>query len=181
MKFSLNKRGQEEAPFELLVAVIMMGFVLIVGLSAWTYVSKVQCEQSIGAKLEDLKDSIELVAGKRGTKELSFTLPECYNEAKHSVRLDPSYDPLVCSSVCGGSQGSCVILKLAAEDLSVPWNCVVVAPTINFPLAADVCEPMSGYNLVDLKGADSIPTGYYKLVSAYIESDVPYVCAYRKV
>ena len=43
----LNNKGQEEAPFELLIAVIVMGFVIVMGINAIFTLNREQCQGDI--------------------------------------------------------------------------------------------------------------------------------------
>ena len=64
----LSQKGQEAAPFELLIAVITMTFVIVVGLNAMSTLLRAQCEGKIDQNMEELKTALETVAKGEGKK-----------------------------------------------------------------------------------------------------------------
>jgi hypothetical protein len=54
----VNAVGQEAAPFELLIAVIVMGFVIFAGMSAMEQLWLQKCYGTTDAKLEEMKASL---------------------------------------------------------------------------------------------------------------------------
>ena len=74
MKF-LGEKGQEAAPFELLIAVILMGFVIVVGIYATQQLEKQKCFQESNKKMEELKEAMEIVSKGKGQHTFSFVLP----------------------------------------------------------------------------------------------------------
>jgi len=173
---SLNRSGQEEAPFELLVAVILMGFVLFVGQQAIGVLAKQQCEQNISGAMNQLRQQIETVAKTQSTRTASFS-PDCLNEGKQKIQLRAQTDPFICGSVCSGSRNTCVILQFLGQDLRVDSLCVNIPITTRF----DSCSPRGGYGNLDFYSIESIPKGNYLIESAFdLTSEIPRVCAYRK-
>ena len=70
----VNNKGQESAPFELLISVIIMGFVIFVGLIAMNQLNEQKCINETKAKLEEMKTKIETVVTERSPQQITFLL-----------------------------------------------------------------------------------------------------------
>lgn len=126
MKF----RGQESAPFEVLVAVILMTFVLVIGITALSKLQKAKCANEIDQEMHKLKDAIESTvnAGELQTKLFTFDLPFCGSEKYNFADWEYNYDqPSRCTKYCGISRNNCVLLHHVSfdEDASESGACSI--------------------------------------------------------
>ena len=96
----IGQKGQEEAPFELLVAVIVMGFVLFVGMQAMMQLQLSECTGRTERTLESLKTSIETVATEKGKQNIAFRLPGCFRESEQEIRVRQISDRQSCMHFC---------------------------------------------------------------------------------
>ncbi len=191
MSLGMNRKGQEAAPFELLIAVIIMGFVLAVGFMAMSELSKKQCQGSIETTMSELKTSLEIVAKGQGKTTFAFRMPPCYTESKSRLGIRNITERIVCSRICGGNRIDCTVLEFygyseAGSYVSV--LCLDIPATVDFPsdVAGSPCDPdkyESGtieYEVVSWKDGPIIP-GDYILVNEYtLMSDYPRICAYKR-
>lgn len=181
----LDRKGQEAAPFELLIAVILMGFVITVGIMATTQLEKQRCFQESNKKMEELKEAVETVAKGKGQFNLSFRMPSCGRNTL--VKLVPERDPYLCSTFCGGSVSICTLARYSADNVSPIVKCLNIHPGTVFASedSPSYCPLRSGPEenllLEDWKGP-AVPQGDYILASAYAitPSPIPLMCAYRK-
>ena len=184
----VNQKGQEAAPFELLIAVILMGFVIIIGTYASMELERQKSEQQINQKLEDFKEALEAVSKGKGQYNLEFVLPpHGRNQEINLLQISDSYR---CSIYCGGSRATCTIVTFEAEGAKSMAKCVNISPLTGFKgekEARDTGGPCPSYLTDDLLCLEDwrsgpIKQGDYVLASAYttVITPVPIICAYRK-
>jgi len=116
----LSQRGQESAPFELLIAVIVMTFVIVIGFNALSVLEEKTCEGKLNANMEEIKSAIEAVVRNKSKSNVSFELPECYSEEESRLRIIERDELAYCSSVCGGSLAQCTVLPERDNHNQVP-------------------------------------------------------------
>lgn len=180
------QKGQESAPFELLVAVTLMIFVIAAGLNAMSVLGRQQCIGQIDKKLEEMKTAIELVASGKGASNVDFTIPKCFKGSKTEIRYEQKQ--AICSRVCGGVRRECILLRFesAEESMAKCLNVSLNTTFIDQPSGSSCTdrEPGERLELVDLKnpaGGEGIPLGYYSLVEVQNPSiTLPMICAYRR-
>ncbi len=107
----LNRKGQESAPFELLIAVIIMGFVIFVGMNAMKELSLQKCKGETESKLESLKTALQIVVTQKSPQSISYNTSSCFNPDKEITKLVEKTDPLVCANYCGVAKNVCTILQ----------------------------------------------------------------------
>jgi len=110
-------KAQVSAPFELLVAIIVMLFVIIAGNYALKNLSENTC---LGNKRQDFSNLIsslrEVVLGSDlAYRTIDFKTKSCYNENYETTKLIPSQDKQVCERYCG-SGTSCILLQYSYVD-----------------------------------------------------------------
>jgi len=174
----LGKKAQVSAPFELMVAVILMTFVILAGLYAMNTLERQKCENEVNKALEELKEGIELIAKGKGQYRVSFILPGCAERAE--VKIVTHTDPYLCSIICGGSKNVCTVLTFQAEGVSSMVKCLEISPLTQF--SSNDCEEYIGddYVLVDWSSGN-IQQGVYLLTSSYaVAGGVPTICPYIK-
>lgn len=181
MKF----KAQTSAPFELLVAVIIMTFVLVVGINALNTLNEKKCEGEIDDQLEDLKTAIQTVATGKGQQTVSVNIPLCFGGQKETkTRIVTRDDRSICSSACGGSASSCTLLLHSSPQLTKA-KCLYISLNTIFPTdkPCDASEIGSSgeYETHDLKSPEGIENGIYLMVAkhSFLENN-PIVCAYLK-
>ncbi len=183
MALVFGVRGQEAAPFELLVAVIIMGFVLTVGAILMDQWHNEQCKMQIDNALQDLKVNIQSTTNDGFPTRFTFRLPAgCFKESE--VKLKVHGNAPFCSSLCGDARDSCVALEYKSKGYSTRL-CVNIPKVTNFKdqSSPGECRDRSTedppYELFDLH--ESIPMGNYEMFNVTPPNHAfPVVCAYRK-
>jgi len=183
-------KGQIDAPFELLVAVILMGFVLVVGFQAMQKVTFDSCVQQNDKQLEDLKTALESTINGENSR-VFFSLPECApkmstkdgkTELVQKVSLKREGDSAICSEYCSASFNTCVLLSLYNPEFA-RVKCVSISPLTSFPKACDSCP--EGFEAIDLFSSvdvATIPEAEYLFINitAKSASALPTVCACKR-
>lgn len=176
----MNERGQEEAPFELIVAVIIMGFVLIVGFLAMQQIQKDICLQKINKQIGDFRINMENVVTKKGSVSILLDFPnECYPDEKEEFRIVHIDDKYLCENYCEGMRQDCMVLSYRNPVRGLR-ECINIPPETNFPTEAGAmaCPEMDNYELQDLMV--DIPQGKYMLLNKSITGSNPTICAYLR-
>jgi len=110
------RKGQEEAPVELMVAVIIFTFVLIIGYYVYNGLCAQQFEQKMSASFSKFARDIELVyLGGVGTSSIvhaDFTAVGCYGNI-HSIRMFAGTEGL-CNAQLGSSD--CAVLAMVMSE-----------------------------------------------------------------
>ncbi len=183
----INLKGQESAPFELLIAVIVMGFVISVGIIA---IDKLRCEKCFGettAKLEEMKTTLEITVNQQSPQTINFYAGDCINRPEESVMIKDYADPQFCAALCHSPKPLCTVLKYdstasgcGAFSLA---KCINISPDTVFSVTACEnesckCKSMEKTELVDFR--ENVPSGNYLLLNKSRSNDsYPTICAYR--
>lgn len=196
MKFLRNPKGQESAPFELLIAVILMGFVLFAGYQALQRLHEQTCTHTVNSALDDMARNLQNVATGKGSAQFRFSFGECsarINDCENfsgisssqdvmCVRLIDSTDPNVCSSFCSSARSICSLIQYKSRD-NTYTKCVDISPSTVFPAEGSAQCPTradEGWALQDFT-ATTIQQGTYSFLKASdLTATVPVVCAYLK-
>ncbi|MBU2099869.1 hypothetical protein KKG83_03985 [Candidatus Micrarchaeota archaeon] len=121
----MNSKGQEEAPFQLLVAVILMTFVIIVGLNAMKQAEQERCFNNTDSAMDKFVFALEQTTNNKSPSSIVFNPPGCSKNEKFLIKKFD--DPRLCSNVCLGSTSSCVILRYSTSEVSkIPDKCINV-------------------------------------------------------
>jgi len=189
LKRVFGEKGQVEAPFELLVAVIIMGFVIAVGLYAMNYLGQEKCRSEVDFELDELRQELELVvANPLTSREVFFNIPGgCFPEKGQEIRIKDWANPDLCVSYCHTAVRLCTLLEYDAPALGTNPGygtkiCVNIPSDTVFPASyGGKCDLISDdYELVDL--SVEIPEGTYLLINKSSGTDTfPTICAYRKL
>jgi hypothetical protein len=181
----LNQRGQEAAPFELLVAVIIMGFVIFVGLQAMDQLNREKCYNEINAKLEEMKTKLETVVTERSPQQITFNLSSCFNPRDERVKIKDYSSPALCAEWCGATRNLCTLMEYyySGEGGFSYRKCLDISPDTVFPYTVGMgsaCPDRGAKEeLVDFR--DEIHQGHYLIVNkTSVTSTYPTICAYRK-
>jgi len=183
LNFLLNFKGQEEAPFQLLVAVILMTFVIIIGLNAMNEASKQKCFNDTEKLMNDLKLSIEKTATYKQPSAVNFSPPGCAKN--ESFILFKSNEERLCKKLCMNSSSTCLLLRYATSDITgIQDKCIDVSydtqfrDTINNP---DSCEAMAGYTGIGIDSEQGFISGIYQFLYSPTSGVVsPVICVYLK-
>ncbi len=196
MKSRIGQSGQESAPFELLIAVILMGFVLFAGYQAIQRLQEQTCTNTINSQLEGLAQNIQNVATGKGSAQFRFSFGECgaqINDCANfsalsgntrimCVQMIDSTDPNICSNYCSSARSICSLLQFKSPDNTFT-KCVDISPSTVFPAQGSAqCPDRSseGWVLQDFT-SESIQVGTYSFLKASdLTATVPIVCAYLK-
>ncbi len=184
-----NQRGQEEAPFELLIGVIVMGFVIVIGLMALVNLRNAQCVERTELSLNALKLEIENAVSQKSTTQFSFNLSGCFNPEKEKVLITDS--ETLCKEYCETDKITCSFLEYYNDSPEYTGQrpirkCLGISPEAVFqdPTSQGKCESIDNagarYELVNFK--DGIPEGFYKIINKSSAMDIhPVICAYREI
>jgi len=180
----IGQRGQEAAPFELLVAVIVMGFVIFIGLQAMESLNVQRCYNETDAKLEGMKTALETVVGQGSPQQINFRLSTCFNEEEEKIWIKDYSEPAMCSDYCGSAKNLCTLLQYyykGGNAFSIR-KCINISPDTVFPYrtsSTGACQEKEDMELVDFR--DEITQGSYQLINkTSVTSTYPTVCAYLK-
>lgn len=181
----ISQRGQESAVFELLIAVIVMTFVIVVGFNALDVLNRKVCEGQMNQALENIRTTVEEVVNTKNKANVSFQLPACYPEKDSHLRIVETDSAQQCSALCGGSIGRCTILTFDSPTY-VESKCLRVSSATTFPEGEpcfeDMFEPQGGYRISNWKSPEGIAPGTYTLFKvSSLSSTRPEICAFRRV
>jgi hypothetical protein len=186
--YNKNKKAQVSAPFELLVAIIIMAFVILAGTHALNNLSENTC---LGNKRQNFSEFIsalrDVSLGSDLTyRDVDFKTKACFNEKYEFIQLNTYEDAGRCGAYCGGGT-NCLLLEYKYEntdskELRYPIQpiCTHLPSTINFATEISDClgdneNLKNQYDVIDPKtntenGKNNIPLGQYKIFRANQES-----------
>lgn len=190
--------GQVSAPFEVLIAVILMGFVLFAGYNAIQQLESQSCANTVNSQLEKMAQNLQNVATGKGASQFTFSFGNCsakINDCKNfgaiagesdieCIQLVDSTDPNICSTHCPSARSICSLLVYKSAKKSTIIKCVDISPSTVFPSqGSSQCIDRSddGFVLRDFT-SETIQQGTYSMSKASdLTGSVPIVCAYLKV
>lgn len=186
----MNSKAQVNSPFELLVAIIIMGFVVIIGSQMIANANDQVCLATIDKEITEFKLKLEDTASFRTSNKFEFRPNEtsCYNENKSIVKIEKYSDSKKCGTVCGRATDSCFVFTFQASDIAngLIQKCLNLPVYTSFVTGSD-CPT----DEADLSGFDPInPTAAGQRISSgtYILRNVaaagktyPVICTYRRI
>ena len=185
----LDSRGQESAPFELLVAIIIMGFVLFVGFQAMEKLREEQCFAKTDKGLEEFKTKIEIAVTQKSPQTIPFILSQCFNPEEEEIRVQNWDNALFCADLCGSAEITCTSLEYfnkSTGKVRAARKCLNISPETIFPSqdtpgrCLSIDTEQQNYILQDFKRG--IPQGTYLLINKTLATDTfPTVCAFLRV
>ncbi|MBN2067561.1 MAG: hypothetical protein JW744_03780 [Candidatus Diapherotrites archaeon] len=177
----VNRKGQEAAPFELLIAVIVMGFVIVIGTYAINNMHWEQCKRDTEKGLNNLKNSLESITTAGSVANINFRLSGCFDPNDEIIWIEDETGVERCVALGAGSKPLCPILKYANKDFSlrVPLN--IPASTV-FPSEPGLkCPERPGTYLVDFEDKEMEKQGDYLLINGSSGNEaITTICAYRR-
>lgn len=183
----LSSKGQESAPFELLIAVIVMTFVMLFGYRAMEEMKIKDCEAKINQELEKMRTAIESTVNQGSLERINFEIPRCFENSR--VKLNAVRNKVVCSSICQEGRQECVSLDFWSDVIN-RRVCVNIPMHTEFEGTSDggpgtYCQDRRSetipYYLVPFTDEDvGVPNGSYILIKRTPPGwSKPVVCAYR--
>lgn len=173
MYSSKKQKAQMSAPFELLVAIIVMTFVIIAGNYALSNLNENTCLGNKRQDFSNLSSSLrEIVLGSDlAYRTIDFSTKACYNENYELVKLNiVSDDKERCERICG-SGSSCVLLEYSYENTDkidfkhpIPPICTYLPTNLQFE-GENGCGILEDYEKVidPTNSSTGIPSGRYKI------------------
>ncbi|MDO8428966.1 MAG: hypothetical protein Q7S92_07200 [Candidatus Diapherotrites archaeon] len=139
MLFFRNSKAQMSAPFELLVAVIIMGFVIVVGMQALEQLRVEQCKGQIQKSMQDFKSAIEESTNLGTPQNFIFAPPSCFHletstgrrTGGDEISVKRSTNSFLCSRLCGGTKNECVLMEYFSQEYS-ERVCINISPVTYF-------------------------------------------------
>jgi len=178
-----GQKGQEAAPFELLVAVIVMGFVIFVGLQAMDQLNKQRCYNEVNAKLEEVKTKLETVVTERSPQQIDLIMSSCFNPDDETIKIKDFGEPALCAEYCGAAKNLCTLLQYYYQgtgSFSIR-KCLNITPDTVFPFHVGTC-PDRGEEVELIDFREEVTQGFYQLINkTSVTSTHPTICAYRSV
>lgn len=179
----INAKGQADTVFEVLIAVILLGFVLFAGTLAMSSLSNTKCSKSIDIAMSDLKQTIEKSASSTLiSTEFLFNMPFCFGN-ELTLTLQNQANAALCSSYCPGSSGKCYLLRYDNKKdkvSQVRYTCVQISPVIRINEQSDSpCEPPSSEYVIS--GSD-FTNGRYIISSKTLATSNAYpgLCIFKR-
>ncbi len=187
------RKGQVSAPFEVLVAVIVMGFVILAGTYALKNLSENTCLGDKKKEMGELTSSLrDVVLGSDLTfRNISFQTKACFDAKYERIELNQYSDPARCSAYCGGGV-QCVLLEYIYEDevklqrkYPIQPICTGIASNINFTTLYSDCglvEDDPTWQLINALN-EPIGPGNYRLFrsSGATETSINFCLLKRKI
>ncbi|GEM_PF-5792617 len=172
----MNAKGQEGAPFEVLVSVVIMSFVIVVALNAINTVGDEQCKAQIKKEASTLKAKIQDVV-KGNDSALHFFPPKCFEQENEVMKLQVIHSEQLCSYYCGGTKRECLVFLYDSPKFSEILCLESASVNTTFYMDPGVCPDRDGF--VPKIFLDGIPRGTYNLVNkSGSDSAFPKICAY---
>ncbi len=177
----LNQKGQESAPFELLVAIVVMGFVLLAGFRVIQILTLEECKGKLDSNLEELKTAIENVALDSGQRSISFTLPGCFPQNQSELKITNITERQVCSEICNGARLECMVLQFYSPEHS-NWKCLRISSATDFPTNTQTCNDFPSEEYTPNRWRYTpIDEGQYILIKKTSDlTEQPRICAYKR-
>ena len=182
----MNSRAQAAAPFELLVAIIIMTFVIIIGSQMLGQVNTQICLNHVGSEMSDFVNYLEETSNKKTTNTFRFN-PEtiCFDQSEHQMKIVREQDSKTCSNKCGIPQDTCYVMIFHTSDVAGGYKetCINLPVYTNFETDELACPTtsaeLSGY--IPIVPSQKIPFGNYVLKNiSKVGETWPNICFYHK-
>lgn len=181
----MNNKAQAAAPFELLVAIIIMAFVLIVGSQMLNQVNEQVCLNHVESEMSEFVNYLEETANKKTTSKFAFQPTSvCFDQSRHIMKIVRERDAKVCSAKCGIPTDTCYVMIFFTDEvaLGAKERCINLPVYTNFETNDSVCttlDDLSGYT--PIVPSEKLPFGQYVLKNvAKVGETWPNICFYKK-
>lgn len=173
MSLKNKSKAQISAPFEVLVAIIIMTFVIITGSYVLNNLSENTCLGNKKQDISNLSSALrDVVLGSDlSYRTVNFNTRACYNSNKEVIRLNNiSNNKALCENICG-SGTSCVVMEYVyVEDVNLNISsqpilpiCTYLPTNIFFSESLDECGINTGSSEQLINPKNGIPNGRYKI------------------
>jgi hypothetical protein len=168
-----SNRAQASAPFEVLVAVILMGFVIMAGTWALINLNQSVCIGNKRQSMSEMKGVIEyiIMGSDLAVKNVKFDIQPCFNEKFEAITLKTYHNETLCTSFCNAG-GDCTLMEYVYDDDKttkrpiVPM-CLNLPTAINYASSAEGCgENGEDWEALDFGGNNQtsiLTSGSYKI------------------
>ena len=191
MKFKTNSNGQVNSPFELLVSITIMTFVIIIGSQMIMATNDQVCLAEVEKELKEFKLNIEDIAANSGSSikfEFRPNTKSCFIESKAIINIVKYTDSRKCGAICDKATNSCFVLKFSASDLANGFkskclNLPVFTSFVEDPTNCPTDEPaLDGYKQTNPSVKEQgLRSGTYILRNvAPAAKTYPLICTYRR-
>lgn len=178
-----NQKAQSSAPFEVLVAVVIMGFVLYMALQAFNFLQEQQCKAQVHEQIVQLKSAVQETL-KGQSNKLAFFPPKC-DQNESEMRMVVKSHREICRQVCGTEDDQCLIFFYQSENF-MDQLCFEETPTYTNFLDSTQCNPSTDYAMVNFFNPaaspgdpEVIPRGIYTLQNKTGSGEgIPKICAF---
>ncbi len=180
----MGKKAQMSAPFELMVAVIIMGFVILIGANLLDSMNRQVCLNTVDKSLSDFVALLEDTTNNRSSTGFHFSTQGCFQDKKTTIKIEKRNTSKECSLLCSTpSSNSCYGITFFAENVPNAY----ISKCINIPgyttfMSMDTCNERrddESYKWVDVY--DNLQVGNYSLKNISTSGDTfPKICVYRK-
>ncbi len=176
MKFIRKNKGQVSAPFELLVAVVIMAFVVIVGWKVLTDAKLQSCLNTVDKSMTDFKINLEDTANRRSENFFNFSPDRtCFYSKDSAMKIYLEKSSSVCAAICKRPVQECYVLKFANQSIpnAAKNKCLELPTYTSFTASGDLCTNIDqtlyrGYEPVNPLGDDGDNLGIGQYVFKYV-------------
>ncbi len=99
---SFNDKGQMNSPFELIVTMVIVTFVIILGSQILLFANDMVCQNNVQNEMSEFKGFLEDSASGRSSKEFTFYPNNpCFDPAKAVIKIERLTKQKECSIICG--------------------------------------------------------------------------------
>jgi hypothetical protein len=185
----MNNKAQVSSPFELLVAIIIMSFVVIIGAQMLENVHEQECSASIKSELNIFAQKLKDTSEYRTSNKFEFRLNKkaCFNENQAIIKIEKYDDSKKCGYVCGRATNSCFVLIFHAADLPGSFSDVCLnLPIYTSFVGTDDC-PSDDPSVADYDAIKPTDIGQTLKSGSYVLKNIapagktyPVICTYRK-
>lgn len=138
-----SNKAQASAPFEVLVAVILMGFVIMAGTWALLNLNQNVCIGNKRQSMSEMKGIIEdiVMGSDLDEKNVKFNIQPCFNERFEAITLKTYTNETLCNSYCNAGD-TCTLMEYVYDDNKTTRR--PIAPMcLNIPTAINYATPAS--------------------------------------
>jgi hypothetical protein len=144
-----SSKAQASAPFEVLVAVILMGFVIMAGTWALINLNQSVCVGNKRQSMSEMKGIIEdiIMGSDLAVKNVKFDIQPCFNEKFEAITLKTYTNETLCTSYCNAGE-TCTLMEYVYDDdkttkRPIAPMCLNLPTAINYASSAEGCEENS--------------------------------------
>jgi hypothetical protein len=185
-RFFSEVRAQASAPFELMVAVIIMSFVMVVGYVVLSNVNEQVCLNSVDREMTEFKLAMEDSVSRMSSIPLTFH-PEgsCFSSKKSKLLIYNEETASVCSAVCGFAADKCYIMKFSSDNaVSTKRKCLNLPSFTSFIVDSQCGDQVltgSGFSPINPTIEGSFLPGSYVIRNISPAGNAfPLICVYYK-